>query len=663
MVDYSTETTRNQFDIPIYSEIPLDLASYPQWITYTIDDHGQPLAVSEPLGLRESYEKCLVGDVGLAFLILESDPFVWVHIPNGIKPDGSVSVTAWSTANDLDSYTEVLDDNSLSILVKGKAANQSSREVTIASSGAIVPITGQRYGEARQIRTGTAELPAIIDRYFSPAWVDLLPPDYDKGDLSAQLDICLSQEGWYEAPEKTGLYPFLALCWEYAELRLKIRAAIALDRWTRERREDFIACIEALIPKRETPAKKERVVSAGELSEMLQLDSKDRAKETFYNMSMILQHHEEWAGRLRFDTFRNSITLDGKPMTDTAEERIAEWLGQAYGFGGNHPKSLTRAAHAASTKHPYDSLQEWVEALPEWDGISRLETWMIDMCGAVDDPEGYTRWVSRVTLLQMMARAIHPGCLARLVPIWEGPENRGKSTAIAKLGGQWATTLKISMDSKEAHMSIQGFWVAELEELDTMYKTTEARLKAFITNTEDHFIPKYANHAVTLPRRTVFIGTTNDSRYLKGITGNTRFAPIKVFAFDFALIDELREQLFAEALDVFRTTPDIRWWEEPEHLKEMINRERENRREINIYEEELASWLDGADAGSRYWSEIDWKDIATQFLKIESPERWKDKALQYQITQGLRALGWDRIKKGSKSYWVRGENTVDDIPF
>jgi len=33
---------------------------------------------------------------------------------------------------------------------------------------------------------------------------------------------------------------------------------------------------------------------------------------------------------------------------------------------------------------------EWLEALPAWDGKERLDTWLVDLCGAQDNPA--TRW-------------------------------------------------------------------------------------------------------------------------------------------------------------------------------------------------------------------------------------------------------------------------------
>jgi predicted P-loop ATPase len=229
-------------------------------------------------------------------------------------------------------------------------------------------------------------------------------------------------------------------------------------------------------------------------------------------------------------------------------------------------------------------------------------------------------------------------------------------------------TFDMSMDSKEAHMAIQGCWVAELAELDSLRKTTETRLKSFISQQADDYVPKYSNYRVTHPRRTVFIGTTNETRYLQGNTGHTRWAPVNTAWFDLERIEREREQMIAEALFILKTTPDVQWWEEPESLKEELAAERKDRQIENVYEDDLRLWLDGELPGHDhgYFKEITWRKIATDYLKMQSPDQWKDKRAQMEITAALKNIGWRK-----KSEWDKGEKKStmvwkrdgDDTPF
>ena len=78
--------------------------------------------------------------------------------------------------------------------------------------------------------------------------------------------------------------------------------------------------------------------------------------------------------------------------------------------------------------------------------------------------------------------------------ILEGPEGSGKTSLVRALGGdEWYTELTKGLDNKEIYMLIQGAWVAEMAELDTLTRSEESRLKAFVTAKEDQYIPKYSN--------------------------------------------------------------------------------------------------------------------------------------------------------------------------
>jgi predicted P-loop ATPase len=668
-------TNEHQRDIefPVYSAIPQALTAYDQWVNWDLGSDAI-VQVGEPVSAREAYEMGLDNGLGLGFMLSADDPFVVAELYDAIDTDRQMPKPwAYALMRELDSYAEI-DHSILRIFMTGRTGNCHKDRIALYSSGILVPVTGNTTGTHTQIQSCQVEIDVFAEKHLAPTVLDLANDLernslLDKDTLGFLLDRLFQGDDWHEQPE---LFPFIAKCWSYPDLKLRILGKVQM--WRKDRFESFMTCLNAEMPKKETEAKpkperreREEAGSKVDLEDVLQVDARGKAKETFYNMSMILQNHIEWKGRLRFDTFRRAPTLDNEPLSDILEGKVAEWFGDNYGFGGNHQRSITRAIQQAASAREYDSLLEWVHRLPKWDGTERLNTWLVDLCGAKanndEQQAAYVEWVGRVSIMQMMARALSPGCLARYVLILEGDENIGKSTLISKLGGKWATTFKISMDSKEAHMAIQGFWVAELEELDTMYKTTEQRLKAFITNTDDHFIPKYANYAVTYPRRCVFIGTTNDSRYLKGLTGNTRFLPVRISEIDFSAVDASRDQLLAEALHILTEDPTTPWWVEPKELMGIIGHARDMRREINVYEEELRSWLDGEDEmHPGYKKTITWQEIAKKFLGIENRERWKDKSLQAQILGALPSMGWARRKVGSRSYWERIE-TAEEVPF
>jgi putative DNA primase/helicase len=358
------------------------------------------------------------------------------------------------------------------------------------------------------------------------------------------------------------------------------------------------------------------------------------------NIGLILHHHPHWAGRLWWDSVRSQPMLDASAIDDETVADIAMWLHvqEQLAMTTTHP--LNQALVAVCHEQPKDLLQQFLHGLPPWDQTPRLETWLSDVASSGND--AYGQMVSRMLPLSMVARALNPGCLYRYVVILEGPENIGKSRLVHALAGhEWYIDLSMALESKESHMIIQGAWVAEMPELDSLTRTEETRLKAFITMTHDTWIPKYSNFRITSPRRTILVGTTNERSYLKGQTGNTRFLPIRTPHIDLEVFEALREQLFAEALAVYQAHPET-WWQTSVEEETQATEERDRRRVTTVYDESLDEWLKSRIPRGGNKHETSWEEIATDFLHI-LPERWKDISLQKQIAQALRSLGWENV--------------------
>jgi hypothetical protein len=58
-------------------------------------------------------------------------------------------------------------------------------------------------------------------------------------------------------------------------------------------------------------------------------------------------------------------------------------------------------------------------------------------------------------------------------------------------------------------------------------------------------------------------------------------------------------------------------------------------------------------------NQTSWQEIARYFLKLDTPEKWKDKSLQGQIADALKALGWrkapGRVQGKVTQVWFKGE--------
>lgn len=87
-------------------------------------------------------------------------------------------------------------------------------------------------------------------------------------------------------------------------------------------------------------------------------------------------------------------------------------------------------------------------------------------------------------------------------------------------------------------------------------------IKAFMTRRVDNFRPPYGRCNVKRPRCCMLAGTTNADDWVRDNTGARRFWPIRCGEIEIELLIQHRDQLWAEAVALYRLGPDEggAWW-------------------------------------------------------------------------------------------------------
>ncbi len=266
----------------------------------------------------------------------------------------------------------------------------------------------------------------------------------------------------------------------------------------------------------------------------LEFEKSGKVKDTLDNIVLIIQKDENLQG-IAFNRHRDGIDArndlpweqikDGWNDSDNASLKV--YLNKIYGIYS--PTKTKDAVLAVATSRAYHPIQEYLDSLPEWDGMSRINALLSDYFGA--EQNSYTEAAIRKTLVAAVARIYHPGTKFDSVLILNGPQGIGKSTFFAKLAGAWfSDSLTITdMKDKAGPEKLQGYWVLELGELAGMRKADVETVKSFISRVDDKYRASYGLNVESHPRQCVIVGSTNtESGFLRDITGNRRFWPVRI---------------------------------------------------------------------------------------------------------------------------------------
>ena len=205
-----------------------------------------------------------------------------------------------------------------------------------------------------------------------------------------------------------------------------------------------------------------------------------------------------------------------------------------------------------------DPFREWIESLPEWDGVPRLDTLFVDALGVPDDP--LARAAAKILIVAI--RRCFKEWKYDHVPILIGKQGVGKTTFVRHLVPQgpdyaswFADAVELGGKEKELQEKAGGAVVVELSEMASIKAAGREHLKTLITQTASTVRLSFRRDAERHDRRYIMMGTANPSDYSLlpyDYTGYRRFIPLYVadtttYKFVTKYLDANRGQLWAEA--------------------------------------------------------------------------------------------------------------------
>src|SRR5208337_4430648 len=373
-------------------------------------------------------------------------------------------------------------------------------------------------------------------------------------------------------------------------------------------------------------------------------------KNSFRNARWVLA---QLGVRGRFDEFSGHKEImfpdeDWTLRTDAVDGRArvaVMWACHGTDVGDGHVRAALDELCVVGRHNP---VRDYLARL-RWDGVSRLDTWLTDYCGASDTP--LNRFYGSATLVAAVRRVFkdYPVPFDHML-VLEGPQGVGKSTVVQVLGRGlspegWYKNQEINWaDPRTALEVFRGCWFYEWAELSGHNRADSRRIKSCLSSQSDEGRVAYAHNPDATIRRTILVGTVNPlEAYLDDQTGNRRYWCVRTGDDKFRL-DEFRrdiDQIYAEAVVREKTWPAF--FEVPRELWTEQQEALERRTE----EPELCYMLRAVGSGKgdcetdgiSEWIVVD--DIKKKYCQVLPLNKWLD----VNIAKAMHRLGWIATRK------------------
>lgn len=291
---------------------------------------------------------------------------------------------------------------------------------------------------------------------------------------------------------------------------------------------------------------------------------------TIQNLRGLMDHYDIHA---RYNLIHKRVYVSGLSCLPSEEENTlyAEMLSRA-ALHGLPDRGMTPFLERIAQLNAYNPVVEWLDTLdtlpgdpiprlvehcrftqPDW-GVIACRRWFIQAVAAADCATQSTHPFARPEFPYVLVLAGDQG-LAKTRLMYDMLPDQVRDCFTA---GRMLDTSK-----KDSIFEAVKNWIVELGEIDSTFRKSDiAALKAFLTKQVDDVRLPYAKTWSHMPRRTCYIATVNQLKFLQDATGNRRFWPLVLEHKIRPIPSNLAEAVWAWAWSAYKGGEQ--WWLTPE---------------------------------------------------------------------------------------------------
>jgi hypothetical protein len=360
-------------------------------------------------------------------------------------------------------------------------------------------------------------------------------------------------------------------------------------------------------------------------------------KPTAKSLELILLDDPRWRGRIRLDEFAGRMMLDGRPWRDVDAAEIRSWAATVYQVE-HGIEIIHQVAAMVASRNSYHPVRDYLNLL-RWDGVPRLHLWLAEGLGCAADRASAamgTRY-----LIAAVARVMQPGCKVDEMLVLKGPQGAGKSRALRALVpvDSWFSDTTLPIGEKDAFQQLRGVLIYEIAEMDSIRRSEWTGVKAFLSSQVDTYRASYGRVQEAIPRQTVFAGSTNEAAFLGDSTGQRRFWVREVGTCRPEWIVASRDQLWAEAIDLWRQGEQ--WHLTPSEAA-LAAAAAEAYVQVDPWEESIRGYIVSRTS-------VTSREILQQLFEIDHADL--NKGHEMRIAAILQGMGWVRHHTKAGKVW------------
>lgn len=241
-------------------------------------------------------------------------------------------------------------------------------------------------------------------------------------------------------------------------------------------------------------------------------------KDCTDNIKIFINNNPKYKGNIKFNQFKHQLEICGTPITDSLRSTICNDIETTFGFFSQVKVNSVLNEMENDPSYCYHPLKDYFKDLV-WDGKDRLSTVLIDWFQADDTP--LIREFGKLWFIGAVKRALNPGCKFDYLLMLVGAQGIGKTTFCERLAMNLGYVDGVPIDQPKEYIPLlNSNWIINMDERGSLSKKDQNLIKNFLTKTEDSIRLAYRRDPEVFKRHCVFIGSTNDERFLNDYSCN-----------------------------------------------------------------------------------------------------------------------------------------------